>query len=98
MDYNALVLLSGGQDSTVCLAWALERYARVETVGFDYGQRNRVELECRARILREFANLPRWSAKLGADTVIDLGVIGKISDTALTRDVEIAIGANGLPS
>ena len=98
MDATALVLLSGGQDSTVCLAWALERYARVETVGFDYGQRNAVELDCRTRILREMANMPRWGAKLAADTVIDLGVLGKISDTALTRDVEIALGANGLPT
>ena len=98
MDATALVLLSGGQDSTVCLAWALERYARVDTVGFDYGQRNAVELDCRRRILREFGNVPRWSPKLGADTVIDLGVLGRISDTALTRDVEIALGANGLPT
>src|SRR6195256_2107367 len=93
-DDTALVLLSGGQDSTVCLAWALERYARVETVGFDYGQRNAVELECRARVLAELRQFPQWDSRLGSDNVIDLGVIGKISDTALTRNVEIAMGAN----
>jgi len=95
----ALVLLSGGQDSTTCLAWALERYERVETIGFDYGQRHAVELECRGKILGELKRaFPKWAAKLGGDTVIDLGVIGKISDTALTRDVEIAMGSNRLPT
>src|SRR5438067_4850213 len=99
IDTTGLVLLSGGQDSTVCLAWALGRYARVETIGFDYGQRNAVELDCRRRILTELPRtFPRWAPKLGPDTVIDLGVLGKISDTALTRDVEIAMGANGLPT
>jgi 7-cyano-7-deazaguanine synthase len=98
-DSAALVLLSGGQDSTTCLAWALERYARVETIGFDYGQRHAVELDCRRKIRTELKRaFPQWAAKLGADTVLDLGVIGRISDTALTRDAEIAIGENGLPT
>src|SRR5947209_3091780 len=83
----ALVLFSGGQDSTTCLAWALARFASVETIGFDYGQRHRIELDCRERIIermrREF---PQWAAKLGPDHLIDLGVLGQVSDTALTRD------------
>ena len=96
---GALVLFSGGQDSTTCLAWALARFARVETIGFDYGQRHRVELDCRARIVerlrREF---PEWAGKLGEDHVVDLSVLGQVSDTALTRDRAIAFDANGLPS
>ncbi len=96
---SALVLFSGGQDSATCLAWALERFALVETVGFDYGQRHRVELDCRItvidRLRREF---PRWQQKLGDDHLIDLGVLGRISDTALTRDTVIAFAENGLPS
>src|SRR5690349_20628001 len=96
---TALVLLSGGQDSTTCLAWALERYPRVETIGFDYGQRHAVELECRSQVLSELRRaFPRWAAKLGEDHVVDLGVIGRISDTALTRESEIAMGENGLPT
>src|SRR5947199_3545742 len=87
----ALVLFSGGQDSTTCLAWALARFSAVETIGFDYGQRHRVEMQCRERILarlrREF---PDWAGKLGDDHVIDLSVLGQISDTALTRDSAIA--------
>src|SRR3954453_10333361 len=86
----ALVLFSGGQDSTTCLAWALARFPLVETIGFDYGQRHRVELECRVRITdrlrREF---PEWRDRLGEDHRIDLGVLGQISDTALTRDSAI---------
>jgi len=98
-DSAAIVLFSGGQDSTTCLAWALQRYARVETLGFDYGQRHRVELECRTAILAELKHsFPGWAAKLGADTIIDLGVIREISHTALTQDVEIAMGSNGLPT
>ena len=96
---KALVLFSGGQDSATCLAWALARFAAVETVGFDYGQRHRVELECRktvlARLDREF---PQWGGKLGEDHVIDLGVLGKVSDTALTRETAIAFDASGLPN
>jgi 7-cyano-7-deazaguanine synthase len=96
---SALVLFSGGQDSTVCLAWALTKFARVETVGFDYGQRHRVELDCRPRVLNALRNrFPDWSARLGEDRVLDLGVLGAISDTALTRDSEIAFAASGLPS
>lgn len=98
-DDRALVLFSGGQDSTVCLAWALERYAHVETVGFDYGQRHRVELECRARIADALrAGFPAWGAKLGADHMIDLASLGSISDTALTRDAAIAFEKGGLPN
>jgi 7-cyano-7-deazaguanine synthase len=98
-DAAALVLLSGGQHSTVCLAWALERYARVETIGFDYGQRHAVELRCRGSVLAGIrCAFPRWAARLGEDRVVDLGVIGKISDTALTRESEIAMGENGLPT
>src|SRR5438445_50724 len=92
-------LSSGGQDSTTCLAWALARFARVETVGFDYGQRHRVEMECRPRIAerlrREF---PEWGKKLGEDHVIDLAVLGQLSDTALTRDSAIRFERSGLPN
>lgn len=96
---KAIVLFSGGQDSTTCLAWALERFAHVETIGFDYGQRHRVELEVRPQVLDAIRKqFPRWEGKLGEDRVVDLGVLGQISDTALTRDVEIAMLANGLPN
>jgi 7-cyano-7-deazaguanine synthase len=96
---SALVLFSGGQDSTVCLAWALARFDRVETVGFDYRQRHHVELECRLRVVEAFRRqFPIWSPKLGEDHLIDLGVLGQISDTALTRDREIAFESSGLPS
>ncbi|RWO88592.1 7-cyano-7-deazaguanine synthase QueC [Mesorhizobium sp.] len=96
---KAIVLFSGGQDSTTCLAWALERFAHVETIGFDYGQRHRVELEVRPQVLGAIRNqFPRWERKLGEDRVVDLSVFGQISDTALTRDVEIAMLANGLPN
>ena len=96
---SALVLFSGGQDSTTCLAWALERYARVETIGFDYGQRHAIELAVRPSVLAGVRALsPAWDARLGEDHMIDLSLIGKISDTALTRDVEIAMQADGLPN
>ena len=96
---TALVLFSGGQDSTTCLAWALERYARVETIGFDYGQRHAIELAVRPSVLAGVRALsPAWDARLGEDHMIDLSLIGKISDTALTRDVEIAMQADGLPN
>jgi 7-cyano-7-deazaguanine synthase len=95
----ALVLFSGGQDSTACLAWALDRFARVETIGFDYGQRHAVELQCRDIVLRRLRDgFPHWSERLGADRVVDLGVLGRISDTALTREAEIAFTAEGLPN
>jgi 7-cyano-7-deazaguanine synthase len=96
---KALVLFSGGQDSATCLAWALTRFAEVETIGFDYGQRHRIELGCRSalidRLRREF---PDWSVRLGADHVIDCGVIGRISETALTRATAIAFNESGLPN
>jgi 7-cyano-7-deazaguanine synthase len=96
---KALVLFSGGQDSTTCLAWALDRFAAVETVGFDYGQRHRIELDCRLAVVgRLRQNFPAWSGKLGDDHVVDLSVLGRISDTALTRDAEIAFAQSGLPN
>ena len=99
MTNGALVLFSGGQDSTTCLAWALARYAKVETIGFDYGQRHAVELTVRPAILQKIRSLaPGWDGKLGEDHMIDLSLIGKISDTALTRDVAIAMQDNGLPN
>ena len=96
---NALVLFSGGQDSTTCLAWALERFDRVETIGFDYGQRHAIEMDCRAPLLGALKAMnANWAARIGDDHVIDLGVLGQISDTALTREAEITMEANGLPS
>ena len=96
---KALVLFSGGQDSTACLAWALERYGQVETIGFDYGQRHRVELECRLNVRRELiAQFPAWGAKLGDDHLLDLSLLGQISDTALTEHRAIEMQANGLPN
>ena len=99
MHDTALVLFSGGQDSTTCLAWALQRYGRVETIGFDYGQRHVVELECRnsilARLREEF---PAWAGGLGEDHLLDLSLVGQISDTALTRPREIEFTAGGLPT
>ena len=95
----ALVLLSGGQDSATCLAWALDRFARVETVGFDYGQRHRVELDCRPRLRDAMAALrPEWGERLGEDHLLDLSTLGRISETALTRDAAITMTAAGLPS
>lgn len=96
---SALVLHSGGQDSTTCLAWALQRYEYVETIGFDYGQRHRVELECRNKVLAGIrSEFPRWGHKLGNDQVVSIGLLKEISDTALTRDVEIEMGKNNLPT
>jgi 7-cyano-7-deazaguanine synthase len=95
----ALVLFSGGQDSATCLAWALARFSAVETIGFDYGQRHRVELDCRARIIARLkSEFPAWAGKLGDDHVIDLSVLGQVSETALTRDSAIAFAASGLPN
>lgn len=96
---KALVLFSGGQDSTTCLAWALDRFAEVETLAFDYGQRHRVELDCR-NVVREkvAAQFPAWGAKLGADHLLDLSLLGQISDTALTSERAIELQANGLPN
>ncbi|MDP4594016.1 MAG: 7-cyano-7-deazaguanine synthase QueC [Beijerinckiaceae bacterium] len=99
MDSSALVLFSGGQDSTTCLAWALNRFERVETIGFDYGQRHRVELDCRSDILAAMSALSSdWRSRLGTDHLLDLGLIGQISDTALTQDREIAMREDGLPN
>jgi len=96
---GALVLFSGGQDSTVCLAWALQRFARVETLGFDYGQRHAVELEVRPVVRERIAALdPEWAARLGEDHVVRLDALAAISDTALTRDTAIEIADSGLPT
>ncbi len=96
---KALVLFSGGQDSTVCLAWALSRFDAVETIGFDYGQGHNVELECRLTVLDQLkAVFPDWVPKLGPDHVLALNALGAISETALTRDQEIEMGENGLPN
>ncbi|MFW7270010.1 7-cyano-7-deazaguanine synthase QueC [Gluconacetobacter sp. Hr-1-5] len=98
-DGGALVLFSGGQDSATCLAWALDRFDTVETIGFDYGQRHRVELEVRERLRAGMMELqPGWRTKLRDDHMIDLAVLGQISDTALTSGVEIAMVASGLPN
>ncbi len=99
MERKALVLFSGGQDSATCLAWALERYTHVETIGFDYGQRHAVELACRKVVLdRLRAEFPAWGKRLGGDHMLDLALLGQISDTALTQDQEISFKASGLPS
>lgn len=96
---GALVLFSGGQDSTVCVAWALHRFSRVETVGFNYGQRHGVELECRLRVLEAIrSQFPEWDSRLGQDHVIDMPGLGQISETALTRPAEIVMTDAGLPS
>ena len=96
---QALVLFSGGQDSTTCLAFALARFNHVETIGFDYGQRHRIELDQRGRIREQIKTIdPLWAQRLGDDHLIDLGVLGQISATAMTRDVAITIEANGLPN
>jgi 7-cyano-7-deazaguanine synthase len=96
---DALVLFSGGQDSTTCLALALDRFDRVETIGFDYGQRHRIELDQRTKILAKLVAIkPGWGARLGEDHCLDLGLLGQISATAMTRDVSISIDANGLPN
>nr|WP_298796013.1 7-cyano-7-deazaguanine synthase QueC [uncultured Acetobacter sp.] len=98
-DEAALVLFSGGQDSATCLAWALARFGRVETLGFDYGQRHAVELECR-ETLREglCAQNPLWKERLGMDHTLALEALGDISDTALTRNAEISMEKDGLPN
>ncbi len=99
MKDGALVLFSGGQDSTACLAWALSRYDRVETVGFDYGQRHAVELKARqavrARIARDF---PDWAPRLGEDHMLDIRSFGALAETAMTAEREIEITEKGLPS
>lgn len=96
---NALVLFSGGQDSTVCLAWALERFGSVETIGFDYGQRHAVELEARVAVREAVSErFPLWAPRLGQDWMLDIRAFGAIGDTAMTRNREIETTAKGLPS
>jgi len=98
-DDHALVLFSGGQDSATCLAWALDRFTHVETIGFDYGQRHRIELDCRTTFRDALtAARPDWAARLGPDHTLSIDALAAISDTALTRDTEIAMRADGLPN
>lgn len=99
MKTTALVLFSGGQDSTTCLAWALQRYDHVETIGFDYGQRHAVELACRTEILAALREqFPDWAAKLGDDHILDMRLLSTISDTAMTSGRAIEMEKNGLPN
>jgi 7-cyano-7-deazaguanine synthase len=99
MHSTALVLFSGGQDSTTCLAQALSKYQRVETIAFDYGQRHRVELGARLQVLSEIKRqFPQWASKLGDDHLLDLAVLGSVSDTSLTRDTAFKMEASGLPN
>jgi len=99
MHKSALVLFSGGQDSTTCLAWALARYERVETIAFDYRQRHVVELDARLTVLREIkTQFPQWAAKLGEDHLLDLAVLGQVSETSLTRETAFAMEQSGLPN
>ncbi len=96
---RALVLFSGGQDSTTCLAWALARYGHVETIGFDYGQRHRVELDCRATLRRRLAELhPDWAARLGDDHLLNVDVLGQLGASAMTDDMAITMQDDGLPN
>ena len=96
---SALVLFSGGQDSTICLAYALSHFDRVETVGFDYGQRHAVELECRPNIIEAIKDkFPAWAEKLGEDRMCDVSVLSEISDTAMIKETEIVVAENGLPN
>src|ERR1700719_3781183 len=95
----AILLFSGGQDSTVCLAWALDRFGRVETIGFDYGQRHKVELDSRLRVReRMIAMRSAWAERLGDDHVVRLDALAALSNTALTRDIAIEIGDNQPPT
>jgi 7-cyano-7-deazaguanine synthase len=99
MHKTALVLFSGGQDSTTCLAHALKNYERVETIAFDYRQRHRVELEARLVVLDEIRQqFPKWASKLGQDHLLDLAVLGHVSDTSLTRETAFKMEINGLPN
>ncbi len=99
MHTTALVLFSGGQDSTACLAYALQKFDRVETVGFDYGQRHSIELVQRLTVLAQLRRLyPVWASKLGEDHVLDLAVLGKLSETSLTRDTAFKMEQSGLPN
>ncbi|HMS27137.1 MAG TPA: 7-cyano-7-deazaguanine synthase QueC [Burkholderiaceae bacterium] len=99
MHTSALVLFSGGQDSTTCLALALSKYERVETIAFDYRQRHSVELEARLRVLEQIKlQFPQWTHKLGDDHLLDLAVLGQVSETSLTRDVAFKMESSGLPN
>jgi 7-cyano-7-deazaguanine synthase len=99
MASTALVLFSGGQDSTTCLAWALQRYDRVETIGFDYGQRHAVELICRQDVLATLRQqFPQWASKLGEDHMLDMKLLSTISETAMTSNRAIEMQKNGLPN
>ena len=99
MTQHALVMFSGGQDSATCLAWALENYSFVETVGFTYHQKHSVELKCRKSVLQKIGSVrSNWSEKLADDHVIDLSIISELGESALTRDMEIKMMENGLPS
>ena len=99
MHTTALVLFSGGQDSTTCLALALSKYQRVETIAFDYRQRHRIELDARLKVLTEIRHqFPRWASKLGNDHLLDLAVLGEVSDTSLTRDTAFKMEQSGLPN
>lgn len=99
MTESALVLFSGGQDSTTCLAWALSRFDRVETIGFDYGQKHIVEMNCRRTILEKIRKVGAdWETRLGDDHIINLNVLGQISETALTQDIAITMAESGLPN
>ena len=99
MHKTALVLFSGGQDSTTCLALALSKYERVETVAFDYRQRHSVELEARLNVLAQIKlQFPHWAHKLGEDHLLDLAVLGQVSETSLTRDMAFQMEEGGLPN
>ncbi|MEO5794973.1 MAG: 7-cyano-7-deazaguanine synthase QueC [Rhodoferax sp.] len=99
MHSRALVLFSGGQDSTTCLALALSKYAHVETVAFDYGQRHHVELDARLHVLANIkAQFPQWADKMGEDHLLDLSVLGQVSETSLTRDTAFKMEEGGLPN
>ncbi|WP_189688074.1 7-cyano-7-deazaguanine synthase QueC [Pseudorhodoferax aquiterrae] len=99
MPRHALVLFSGGQDSTTCLAHALAQYERVETIAFDYGQRHRIELDARLEVLRQFrAQFPHWAPRLGEDHLLAVPVLGEISETSLTRDIAMEMQEQGLPN
>lgn len=98
-DGNALVIFSGGQDSTTCLGWTLNRFRTVATIGFHYGQRHDVEMQCRQDVLAAIGDVrPGWKAHLGTDTVVEMGLFRELGETALTHDVAIEMGRNGLPS
>jgi len=99
MNEGALVLFSGGQDSATCLAWALDRFERVETVGFDYGQRHLIELDCRTKLRDGMTAMkPQWAGRLADDHIISLAALGEISNTALTSDIVIEMQNTGLPN